>query len=306
MRSSRRFGLSTESAAHVRPPRRSLHATGADQHQPRNGRRRAVLPRRGEEARRGRRLVHVLDQQTHFTHHVYVSAQRAVHEGQIDPGRQLLERRRRRGGRARPASTAPRGSGRRSSRCPGPAAMGGSAAGGSAHRARAPGRSHGSHGSIGSMCSITRHITTASNAPVGTAARRPPPVRTPARPPAPRPPRSGPRSDRARPPRRRDRRPPRDLPLPASRCRAPAGHPARCRSISGRICSSYSGSAPSVNSRCHHSACCSHSEGSFTSTAPFSRTRLPSPHSSKRRDRPVEVTSSLRGRPLPSWPPAAA
>ena len=49
--------------------------------------------------------------------------------------------------------------------------------------------------------------------------------------------------------------------------------------MSGRICSSYSGSAPSVNSRCHHSACCSQRDGSFTSTPPFSRTQLPSRHS---------------------------
>ena len=60
-----------------------------------------------------------LDQQPALTHHVYVSAQRAVHEGQVRrPGRPLRWRRRR-GGRARPASTAPRGCGRRSSRCRG-------------------------------------------------------------------------------------------------------------------------------------------------------------------------------------------
>src|SRR6476661_8842535 len=74
-----------------RAPPCSLHATGANQHQARNRRRRSVLPRRSDEAGRGRRLFHVLDQQTHFTHHVYISAQWAVHEGQIDPGGDLFE-----------------------------------------------------------------------------------------------------------------------------------------------------------------------------------------------------------------------
>ena len=56
-----------------------------------NGRRLAVLPGLVQEARRRRRFVHVLDQQPRFTHHVYVSAQRSVHEGQIHPGRHFLD-----------------------------------------------------------------------------------------------------------------------------------------------------------------------------------------------------------------------
>ena len=39
----------------------------------------------------GARFVHVVDQQTHLTHHLYVSAQGAVHEGQVDPGGHFLD-----------------------------------------------------------------------------------------------------------------------------------------------------------------------------------------------------------------------
>ena len=54
-------------------------------------RRLAVLGRLRQEARRRRRLVHVLDQEPALGHHVDVSAQRAVHEGQSDAGRHLLD-----------------------------------------------------------------------------------------------------------------------------------------------------------------------------------------------------------------------
>ena len=51
-----------------------------------------VLGRLREEARRGRRLVHALDEEPALGHHVDVSAQRAVHEGQPDAGGDLLHR----------------------------------------------------------------------------------------------------------------------------------------------------------------------------------------------------------------------
>jgi len=57
--------------AAVREPQcPSLDATSADHHESRDGGRLAVLPRRGDEARRGRRFLHVLDQTvpTHPSH----------------------------------------------------------------------------------------------------------------------------------------------------------------------------------------------------------------------------------------------
>ncbi len=90
-------------------------------------------------------------------------------------------------------------------------------------------------------------------------------------------PRAAPPSGRAPPPRRPA---PRAGATPAPRRSPRRGRAARRRgdwSIDGRICSSYSGSAPSVNSRCHQPACCSHNDGSLT--APSSQARVACPHS---------------------------
>ena len=117
-------------------------------------------------------------------------------------------------------------------------------------RRRARGPSRRSPARTASMCSRTRHMTTASKAPVGERQR----VGV------------GPGVDAARRRaarlgdlgRRSGRRPTTDRRRARStggragphrsRRRARAPCPARCRSTSGRICSSYSGSAPSVNS----------------------------------------------------------
>ena len=74
--------------------------------------------------------------------------------------------------------------------------------------------------------------------------------------------------------RRRGRRPAARPGLRRSRRRARGGRRRGGWSTSGRICSSYSGSAPSVNSSCHHSACRSHS-GSSPVIGPFWRRRAP-------------------------------
>ena len=76
------------------------------------------------------------------------------------------------GGRGRPASTAPRGCGRRSSRCPGVCSSGWFRK----RTKRPPGAStraiSSMAGSNGSMCSSTRHTTTASNAAERNGRRR--------------------------------------------------------------------------------------------------------------------------------------
>ena len=221
--------------------------------------------RRRDEPRWRRRLVHALDQQPDLARAVHVSRQRSVHERQDRPRGDLLERCRRRGCRDRRASTAPPGSGRRSSRCPASAATGGSGGGGSGRRVRAPGRSRRCTARSG-RCARTRGTSPPRRTRrCGTAGRRRRPGRRSGRPPR------SLATDDLRAGRvdadhvGAERRRPAARPGPRrTRRRAPARHPRGARSTSGRICSSYSGSAPSVNSRCHQPACVSQSDGSLT------------------------------------------
>ena len=131
-----------------------------------------------------------------------------------------------------------------------------------ATRARARARSRRSAGSWSGMCSNTRQATTASKLPSGNgnALRRLARVDGTAR--------ARWRDARAArrvgstptTSRRRDRDgQPGDLAFTACRRRARAARPRGTPRSSGRICSSYSGSAPSVNPSCHHCAFCSQS-----------------------------------------------
>ena len=84
------------STAVAGPPCPSFDATGADQHESGDRRRLAVLLGSREEARRAAPARPCPRSAARCTHHLYVSAQRAVHEGQHHPGRELLDARRRR------------------------------------------------------------------------------------------------------------------------------------------------------------------------------------------------------------------
>ena len=186
--------------------------------------------------------------------------QRAVHERQHHPRRQLLHRARPRRGRGRPASTARRGCGRRSSRCRRlqqrvveeehePAA-----------RLEHPGDLRDRGLVIGDVLEHETHDHRVERAVgerqrVGVAPRVVGHRR-----------RAPPRARAARPSDRRRRRPgtvaarPAGRPGPRrSRRRAPRVTPARYSRASGRICSSYSASAPSVKPSCHQPALRSHS-----------------------------------------------
>ena len=82
--------------------------------------------------------------------------------------------------------------------------------------------------------------------------------------------------------RRRRRRPARRAtcpsPQPTSSTRRA---PARCAAASGRICSSYSGSAPSVNPSCHQPACASQTRCS-SAPCPSRSRRAPAPPGCRR------------------------
>ena len=140
-----------------------------------------------------------------------------------------------------------------------PGAAGGSGTGRTGRRARAPARSRRSPARTG-RCARTRG---------SDARRRTTPSRTAARSAPPRAyaraaaafaarPRAGPRSDRRRRPSAPScGEPARDLTFTAPDVEHAAARRRGARRRAGRICSSYSGSAPSVNSSCHHRACVS-------------------------------------------------
>ena len=207
---------------------------------------------------------------------VDVAAERPVDERDEHALLDLLDRSRPRPGRARCASTARagRGSGRRSSRCSASAAAGGSGRTGTGRRARRTRATSAMASSTSRMCSNTRQATTASKAAVGERQRvGPGPGVGRAAAPLARPPRSG--STVGSTPTTASAPIGGGQPGHLALAAADVEHAARPRpgrsAASGRICSSYSGSAPSVNPSCHQPAWVSHEVGRSPAVARSAR-----------------------------------